>query len=970
MTELALQKLGPYRLRDEIGRGGMGIVYEAQDEATGRVVALKVLPGTFALGSQSVERFHREARAAARLDHPAVVPVYDVGSLGGIHFVAMKRLPGPNLERAPIRDWRKAAEAVAEVADALEAAHRAGIVHRDVTPSNLIFRDDGRLALSDFGLAKLQDAASLTFTGETLGTPRYMSPEQLEGKEVGPRSDIYQLGLTLWETLAGRHPYAGIASHDRYRAALQEDPASPRAYNRHVPREVASVTLKAMARDLGARYASAADFAADLRRALAGEPVTASVGRSGWAAAGRVRALIQRFGFAPISLFLILMAFLLTLLSWAIGSYFGMTSPLAFLPLWLAPCFVALAVAVTGLGVPTKWRMLDLVAVALGGLLSVGLLAGIFASEKSPYFHLARNEEVVARIIMLLAPLAMGVAGAAFLASGRWKRGVASAAAGVIWAAWFLRWWGPEQIGIDLLILGVAAGGALWRPVGGWLGGNPVRHRGAAVAAGALALSIAGWIVWDSKRETFAYRVSVYRAGLWGPDARDIQLITLTEPQSWPEDLTPRALQVEMGVAPPRTPEELRLSLRGSIDPGWNLGGRGATVIDLINMRPDPGVLRGLEESYVVRKYLNFRDKPGVQLPDVTSTIHSFQHANYLWADVFRAAARGLPLENTGADWHCQAAAPRAETRDLLRKGWNDPDVTQNIYRRRLHLLAIHRHQDLADTEWIREQTRDRDLGLRLLARWSLAERAPSVRTTLMESVLKEGHFDDEPGFAYLALQRLVGPEDLETLDRFSAAHLPDQCRYVVDCVRFSRGRDDFGGLMRAALASSPSTRYSHYDPSLLANDAVRRRRDPGGFSLQRDLFLAGYAVDMAPALAAHPPGREFLHAVAERRVDAVGPPRGNHPLSVQAFEALAAACELGLDDRLREGWPKLLVESYRCDACIRLRWRIALRIGSPKEIEEAGLELLRTIDLAAWAPLRLMEGLATFDEVRARLSP
>ncbi len=287
-------RLGEFRIVKEIGRGGMGIVYEAQQESLNRRVALKVLPAVQADKPRVVARFQREAEAAGRLRHPNIVPVYSVGQSGGVPFFAMEMVDGRSLAdvlqaRARGEDdglppagdaWRRwVLELVARIADALSYAHGEGILHRDVKPANILLEQDGTPRLTDFGLALDLDSPGLTVSGETLGTPLYMSPEQAIRKQapLDQRTDVYSLGVTLYETLTLRTPYAGESTLEVLAALSAGDVVPPRKVDPTIPPPVQRVVLRALELSADDRYATMAEFAADLRallsdRALAPAP--------------------------------------------------------------------------------------------------------------------------------------------------------------------------------------------------------------------------------------------------------------------------------------------------------------------------------------------------------------------------------------------------------------------------------------------------------------------------------------------------------------------------------------------------------------------------------------------------------------------------------------------------------------------------------------------------------------------------
>jgi serine/threonine protein kinase len=356
-----LGTLGDFRLLREIGRGGMGVVYEADQLSLGRLVALKVLPFAAVLDKRQLQRFKHEAQAAASLHHPNIVPVFGVGCHRGVHYIAMQLIRGhtlatvihelcgpqgdaqastisplsdvtsnlcngqfaPPVESAghgnrvvdpqhqspvkplpPGRDdvetsdtvrtdrevvatmrsklrssafFRTVARLGIQAADALQYAHEHGVVHRDIKPANLILDNEGRLWVTDFGLAQLETETGVTMSGDVLGTVRYMSPEQahVQAGMVDHRTDIYSLGVTLCELLTQRPAYDGPNRQSLLREIAAHQPRPPRALNAVIPRQLETVFLKAMRRSPGERYASAAELADDLQRFLDHKPIHA-----------------------------------------------------------------------------------------------------------------------------------------------------------------------------------------------------------------------------------------------------------------------------------------------------------------------------------------------------------------------------------------------------------------------------------------------------------------------------------------------------------------------------------------------------------------------------------------------------------------------------------------------------------------------------------------------------------------------
>ncbi len=274
------QQIGRFAVRCRLGGGAFGMVYRAWDEQLNREVAVKVLHSSLRDRPRIIERFQREARALAGLRHPHIVPVYDVGSDAGMHYMAAGLIKGKTLgERVDAKDlsWEESAQIVRKLAEALAYAHGRGIVHRDVKPDNVLLDEKGQPYLVDFGLAVQQEEAEkLTQAGAIVGTPAYMPPEHAEGMpaEPKPASDQYSLGVVLYELLTGKTPFYGppaIVLHN----ILHQEPAAPRTIRTDIPVELETICLKAMARQPEQRYAGCQELADDLRRWLEGEPIRA-----------------------------------------------------------------------------------------------------------------------------------------------------------------------------------------------------------------------------------------------------------------------------------------------------------------------------------------------------------------------------------------------------------------------------------------------------------------------------------------------------------------------------------------------------------------------------------------------------------------------------------------------------------------------------------------------------------------------
>ncbi|MDP2052464.1 MAG: protein kinase [Acidobacteriota bacterium] len=281
------QTLGHYRIVDQLGAGGMGVVYRAQDLKLGRQVALKVLPAASSDNDEAIERFKREARTASALNHPNICTIYGFDEHEGQLYLAMELLDGEPLDRKlsgkPL-DLRLLLDIAAQVADALDAAHTEGILHRDVKPANIFITRRGPVKVLDFGLAKLSpeyrrsarqlDTKNETrvpehFTsvaGTTVGTIAYMSPEQARGDEVDPRTDLFSFGVVLYEMATGRQSFPGQTTAVVFDGILNREPAAPSSLNQSVPGELDRIVSKALEKDRSMRYQTAADIGADLKR--------------------------------------------------------------------------------------------------------------------------------------------------------------------------------------------------------------------------------------------------------------------------------------------------------------------------------------------------------------------------------------------------------------------------------------------------------------------------------------------------------------------------------------------------------------------------------------------------------------------------------------------------------------------------------------------------------------------------------
>ena len=272
--------LGHYTIVHRLGAGGMGVVYEAEDMKLGRHVALKILSGTADAGA--LERFWREARAASALNHPGICTLYEINESESQPFLVMELLEGQSLDRlygGKAVPLPKLLDLGIQIADALDAAHRKGILHRDIKPANIFVTTSGQTKILDFGLARFEDHVSeetaaagisarnmLTTPGSTLGTIAYMSPEQARGEPLDQRSDVFSLGVVLYEMSTGKHPFEGTTTAVVFDKLLNYIPPAPISLNQELPPEIEGLLNKALEKDRDIRYQSAADLRADLRR--------------------------------------------------------------------------------------------------------------------------------------------------------------------------------------------------------------------------------------------------------------------------------------------------------------------------------------------------------------------------------------------------------------------------------------------------------------------------------------------------------------------------------------------------------------------------------------------------------------------------------------------------------------------------------------------------------------------------------
>lgn len=281
----AVKYFGDYTIREEVARGAMGIVYRAEQSSLKRTVALKMIRSSVLFNDEDVRRFQRESESAASLNHPNIIPIYEVGHHQGRHYFTMKLIEGATLvdsKEALRKDPEAAVELIIKVSRAVHFAHQHGILHRDIKPGNVLINHQGEPVVIDFGLAKQLDAdAGMTISGQIIGTPYYMAPEQARAgkKNVTTAADIYSLGAVLYELLTGEKTHQGDSLIDTLQMVANEAPKAPRALDSAIDRDLETIVLKCLNKDPGSRYSSVEDMAQDLERWLSGEAIIArSVG--------------------------------------------------------------------------------------------------------------------------------------------------------------------------------------------------------------------------------------------------------------------------------------------------------------------------------------------------------------------------------------------------------------------------------------------------------------------------------------------------------------------------------------------------------------------------------------------------------------------------------------------------------------------------------------------------------------------
>lgn len=429
---------GDYRLIEEVGRGGMGVVYRAEQVGLGRQVAVKMILKDQLASESERQRFFAEARATARLQHAGIVPVYDVGEIDARPYFAMQYIQGRTLQElinTNSIDERQSVRIVAMIAEAVDFAHQNGILHRDIKPSNILVDSNGIARLTDFGLAKHTDAGeSLTRTGVVLGTPSYMSPEQASGRmgNISPASDVYSLGSVLYHALTGRPPFVAKTTMDMLLQVMEQDPPSARLLNPKIDRDLEMVLVRCLQKPPDLRYPSAAKLASDLNAYLKDEPISARSGQfaqvvARWFRETHHAPVLENWGLLWMwhSLVLVIASVLTELLQWShagvvsypllwtvgLGAWAAVfwalrrrMGPVTFVERQIAHVWGAAMIGIAAL-FPVEWA-LGLAPLTLTPLLAVitGMMFFIKAGILSGVFYIQAVSLFVAGAAMLAWP--------------------------------------------------------------------------------------------------------------------------------------------------------------------------------------------------------------------------------------------------------------------------------------------------------------------------------------------------------------------------------------------------------------------------------------------------------------------------------------------------------------------------------------------------------------------------------------
>lgn len=446
---------GDFELLAELGRGGMGVVYMARQRSLNRVVAVKMILRGDLASPEDVARFRSEAAAAARLEHPHIVPVYEVGDCEGQPYFAMKYIAGTTLGKrlavGPLTD-REAAELLLPVCRAIQFAHEHGILHRDLKPSNILIDSEGHAHVSDFGLAKhVSGEGELTRPGAILGTPSYMAPEQAAGNrgEVGPASDVYSLGTILYQMLTGRPPFQAAKAVDTLLLVLEQDPLPPRLLNPKADRDLEMIALRCLQKPPHLRYASARALADDLASFLADEPISARSGRltqvvARWFRETHHATVLENWGLLWMwhSLVLFVICLVTNFFQWQ-----GVTSTGPYLALWTAGmgAWAAIFWALRHRAGPVTFVERQIAHIWAGSVISISLL---FVVEK-----------LLGLPVLTLSPVLALTSGMVFVSKAGILTGAFYLQAAALFAtALAMAWLDYKGIKLSITLFGVVSG--------------------------------------------------------------------------------------------------------------------------------------------------------------------------------------------------------------------------------------------------------------------------------------------------------------------------------------------------------------------------------------------------------------------------------------------------------------------------------------------------------------------------------
>jgi serine/threonine-protein kinase len=446
---------GDFELFEELGRGGMGVVYMARQRSLGRVVAVKMILRGDLASPDDIARFRSEATAAARLEHPHIVPVYEVGECGGQPYFVMKYIAGTTLGKrlavGPMPD-REAAELLLPVCRAIQFAHERGILHRDLKPSNILIDEEGRAHVTDFGLAKqVSSDGELTRPGAILGTPSYMAPEQAAGNrgQVGPASDVYSLGTILYQMLTGRPPFQAANPVDTLLLVLEQDPLPPRLLNPKADRDLEMISLRCLQKPPALRYATAGALADDLAAYLADEPISARSGRftqvvARWFRETHHATVLENWGLLWMwhSLALFVICLVTNLFQWQ-----GVTSTGPYLALWTAGMgtWAAIFWALRHRGGPVTFVERQIAHIWAGSVISITVL---FLVEN--LLHLP---------VLTLSPVLAIASGMVFISKAGILTGAFYLQAAALFAtALVMAWLDHKGIKLSITLFGIVSG--------------------------------------------------------------------------------------------------------------------------------------------------------------------------------------------------------------------------------------------------------------------------------------------------------------------------------------------------------------------------------------------------------------------------------------------------------------------------------------------------------------------------------